>query len=162
MTLTIRQAREDDFLRVHAFIDRCEILVTHPEHVYRIILRYFADSCYVAERDDEIVGFQMGFLSQRHPGTYFLWQIGTDPALRRQGVGRALLAHAEKDLRDSGCERIEVTIDPENVASVRMFEQRGYVNISRREGDTVEVNSVPAVKDYYRPGRHFVLLEKVL
>jgi len=162
MKIEIRTAREEDYLAVHSFIDRCEILVTHPLHLYRIVLRYFADTCFVAEQEGRVVGFQMGFYSQQNHDTYFLWQIGTDPSLRRQGVGRNLLTFAEEELARDGCRRIEVTIDPGNMPSFRLFEKRGYTVISDREPEAVEVNGLSAVKDFYGPGRHFILLEKEL
>jgi hypothetical protein len=46
--------------------------------------------------------------------------------------------------------------------SFMLFEKRGYTVISDREPEAVEVNGLAAVKDFYGPGRHFILLEKEL
>jgi hypothetical protein len=59
-----------------------------------------------------------------------------------------------------GCTRIEVTIDPENIVSEKLFIKNGYSNISSKIGPTVLVNKKKAVKDYYSPNRHFMVFEK--
>lgn len=162
MSLVIRKAREDEFLDIYRFVCSCGVLETYGEHFYRIVIRYFGDTSYVAERDGRILGFMWGFLSQSRPDTFFLWQIGVDPSTRGEGIGARILEVAEAELAEHGCRRIELTIDPSNRPSQRLFEKRGYSNISDGEGRTIEVEGVPAVFDYYRPGGHFSLFEKRL
>jgi len=162
MKPTIRKAEENEFLKVHRFVSRCKPLENYGEHFYKIMLRYCGDTCFVAEYDKTIVGFVMGFLSQVHDKTYFMWQIGVDPSLRGKDIGIMLLREAEKEIRTRGCERIELTVAAENTVSQRLFEKMGYTNISDNVGETVDVNRVMAVKDYYRPGGHFIVYEKNL
>ena len=57
---------------------------------------------------------------------------------------------------------MELTVDPENIPSQRFFEKNGYKNVSFKEGEIVEVKGKPAVKDYYKPDRHFILFQKEL
>lgn len=158
--LDIRNPQEKDFMEVYAFIRRCPPLEYYYEHVYKIMLRYFRNTCFMAEYQNSIIGFVMGFLSQIHEATYFLWQIGVDPHLQGTGLGKRLLQKVEQEVVLQGARRIEVTIDPENPHSRKLFEKMGYVNISAREGNAIEVKGFPAVKDYYKPGRHFMLFEK--
>lgn len=159
--ITFRAAREAEFLEVHDFISLCPPLESYAPHVFKILLRHFASTCCVAEMRGRIVGFVLGFVSQEHnPETYFLWQIGTSPFLQGTGLGVRLLAEAEKLAQKAGCERMELTIDPKNIPSQKLFEKSGYQNISPKEGETVEVMNNLAVKDYYSPGRHFMLYEK--
>jgi len=66
----------------------------------------------------------------------------------------------ENELRKLEFNRIEVTIDPVNLPSRKLFEKMGYQNISERVGKTIEVNGNIAVQDYYKPGRHFMVYEK--
>lgn len=162
MNVTIRQADEKDFLAIAQFTASCKPLEPYPAHLYKIMLRYCGDTAFLALTRDRIVGFQMGFLSQRHPGTYFLWQIGVSPSMQEQGIASRILSHAERCLRNLHVERIEVTIDPENLPSQKLFERAGYTNISQQEGETAMVNENLAVKDYYASGRHFMLYEKML
>ena len=160
--LTIRTAIEKDFLNIWGFVRNCKPLESYGAHFYRIMLRYFGDSCFIAEQDGEIVGFILGFETQRHPGSYFLWQIGVHPKFQGQGIGAKILAHMEDETRRKGCVRIEVTIDPENCPSQKLFEKIGFSNVSNKEGETIKVEGNLAVKDYYDIGRHFMLYEKTL
>jgi diaminobutyrate acetyltransferase len=162
----VRIAEEGDFLDLSEFVTRCKPLENYADHLYKIMLRYVGNTCFMLENlesDRKIVGFVMGLISQTHtPCTYFLWQIGIDPTLQGKGLGRKLLEEIETPLKKRKCRRIEVTIDPENRPSRILFERMGYRNISKKEGPVVMVDGNQAVKDYYRPGRHFMLFEKWL
>lgn len=161
--MRFRTASETDFLEVHDFVSVCPPLENYAEHVYKILLRYLGNSCIIAEIRGRVVGFVLGFISQTHSHkTYFLWQIGVAPFMQGTGLGTRLLEYVETHVNDLGCERIEVTIDPVNTPSQKLFEKLGYGNISKKEGKTVKVKGNIAVKDYYKPGRHFMLYEKNL
>lgn len=159
-TLQIRKADEKEFLSVYNFVSRCKPLENYSEHFYKIMLRYFGNSCFVAEFNNEIVGFVMGFRSQVDNDKFFLWQIGVFSYHRGKEIGKMLLDEFEKVAKNIGCKRIEVTVDLENTPSQKLFEKMGYLNVSIKEGETVEVMGNTAVKDYYKLGRHFMLYEK--
>lgn len=158
--MMIRKATQEDFLKVHQFTAGCPPMENYPEHVYKIILRYFGDCCFVAEENGQIIGFAMGIVPQSFPGTFFLWEIGVAPSYQGQGIGRKLVREVETELRKLEFKRIEVTIDPVNLPSQKLFEKMGYQNISERVGKTIEVEGNLAVQDYYKPGRHFMVYEK--
>lgn len=160
--MRIRKATQDDFLRVHQFTAGCPPMENYPEHVYKIILRYFGDCCFIAEENEQIIGFVMGIVPQSFHGTYFLWDIGVTPSYQGQGIGGKLVREVEKELGKMGFKRIELTIDPANLPSRKLFEKMGYENISERVGKTIEVQGNIAVRDYYKPGRHFMVFEKLI
>jgi diaminobutyrate acetyltransferase len=158
--MKIRKATQDDFLKIHKFTAECPPLENYPEHVYKIILRYFGDYCFIAEDNGKIIGFVMGIVPQSISHTYFLWDIGIDSSYQRQGIGTALLKEIENELEKLGFIRIEVTIDPVNTSSQKFFEEMGYKNISGKERKTIKVHGNIAIQNYYSPGRHFMLYEK--
>jgi len=158
--MKVRKATQEDFLRVHQFTAGCPPMENYPEHVYKIILRYFGDCCFIAEENEQIIGFAMGIVPQSFPGTFFLWDIGVAPSYQGQGIGGKLVREVENELRKREFKRIEVTIDPVNQPSQKLFENMGYQNISEKVGKTVEVEGNLAVEDYYKPGRHFMVYEK--
>jgi len=161
-SVQFRTAEEDEFLALQGFVSGCPPLEAYPQHVYRILLRHFGTCTFVAEREGRILGFVMGLASHRRPGTYFLWQIGVAPDQQGTGLGKRLLRHIEAELVELGLERIDVTIDPLNDPSRRLFEAAGYNNASGAEGATVVVNGQLAAADFYRSGRHFMVYEKTL
>ena len=126
------------------------------------MLRYFGNSCFIAEFNNDIVGFVMGFRSQVDKNKFFLWQIGVFSKNRKKEVGKKLLHRLEKVAEELGCKSMELTVDPENIPSIRFFEKNGYLNISFKEDEIVEIMGNTAVKDYYKPGRHFILFQKEL
>ncbi len=160
--MRIRKATQEDFLRVHQFTAGCPPMENYPEHVYKIILRYFANCCFVAEEEGQIIGFAMGIIPQSFPGTFFLWEMGVAPSYQRQGIGGELVGVIENEMKKLGFHRIELTIDPVNIPSWKLFEKMGYRNISEKMGKTIEVEGNPAVEDYYKPGRHFMVYEKLI
>jgi L-2,4-diaminobutyric acid acetyltransferase len=156
----IRRTNEDDFLKVYKFISNCKPLECYSEHFYKIMFRYFSNSCFIAEFNNDIVGFVMGFRSQVDQNKFFIWQIGVFSKYREKEVGKKLLNQIEKAARMFGCNRVELTVDPENIPSTRFFEKNGYLNVSSKEGEIIEVMGNTVVKDYYKPGRHFILFQK--
>ncbi len=162
MNITISKAKENEFLKVYDFVSNCKPLENYSEHFYKIMFRYFGDSCFVAKFNDEIVGFVMGFKSQIDKEKIFLWQIGVFSYHRGKEIGEMLLDEFEKAGKNMGCKRVEVTVDPENIPSQKLFEKNGYINVSSKEGNIVKIMGIFAVKDYYKPGRHFILFEKEL
>ena len=156
----IRKAREEDFIKIHNFVSSCGVLEKYPAHVYKIILRYFSDTCLIAEDGDKIAGFVSGFFSQREKHKYFLWQIGVDPALRGRGVGSSILKELEKRLGNKACRLIELSVDPENISSRKLFEKMKYKNVSSKTGPLEMVKGIKSVKDFYGPGRHFIIMQK--
>jgi L-2,4-diaminobutyric acid acetyltransferase len=158
----IKKANEDDFLKIYKFVSNCKPLENYSEHFYKIMLRYFSNSCFIAEFNNDIVGFVMCFRSQVDKNKFFLWQIGVFSKYREKEVGKKLLNQIEQTARELGCKIIELTVDPENMPSHRFFEKNGYLNVSCKEGEIMEVMGFTAVKDYYKPGRHFILFQKEL
>jgi diaminobutyrate acetyltransferase len=158
----IRKATQEDFLKVHRFTAECPPLENYPEHVYKIILRHFGNYCFIAEKEEQIIGFAMGVVSQSFSDTYFLWDIGIHPSYQRQRIGAKLIIEIEKELKKLHFKRIELTIDPINISSQKFFEKMKYHNISETVGETIEVNGNIAVQGYYKSGRHFMVYEKKL
>ena len=103
------------------------------------MLRYFGNSCFIAEFNNDIVGFVMGFRSQVDKNKFFLWQIGVFSKNRKKEVGKKLLHRLEKVAEELGCKSMELTVDPENIPSIRFFEKNCYLNISFKEDEIVEI-----------------------
>jgi L-2,4-diaminobutyric acid acetyltransferase len=158
----IKRTKENDFINVYDFVSTCKPLENYPEHFYKIMLRYFSNSCFIAEFNDKIVGFIMGFRSQVDKTKFFIWQIGVFSYHRGKEIGKKLLDIIEKTAKELGCKIVELTVDPENIPSKIFFENNGYLNVSSEEGEIIEVMGNTAVKDYYKPDRHFILFKKEL
>ncbi|MGM0440849.1 MAG: GNAT family N-acetyltransferase [Elusimicrobiota bacterium] len=158
----IREAKEEEFLKLHKFVANCPPLEQYPVHLYKLTLRYFRNTCFIAELNGNWAGFLTSFISQVNPENLFMWQIGIHPDMQGKGLGKKILKAAEKKLKKRGIKKIELTVDPENSPSQKLFTGMGYKNISKDEGECVNINNTPAVKDFYKPGRHFTVFQKKL
>lgn len=160
LKLKIIQAKESDFLSIYDFVSKCKPLEVYPEHLYKIILRYFNDTCFILKFQDKLIGFAIGFISQVHLKRFFLWQLGIDSKFQNRGVGGHFLKRLENKIKQKDIKQIELTVDPVNIASMKLFKKMGYKNVSKKEGKCFKVSNIEAVKDYYKTGRHFVVFQK--
>jgi ribosomal protein S18 acetylase RimI-like enzyme len=77
----------------------------------------------VASSDGRIVGAVMaGYEGHRGWINY----LAVDPTRRRSGVGRTLMAEAERALRAAGCPKINLQVRPENKGVVAFYEAIGF------------------------------------
>ena len=92
------------------------------------------DLFLVAELDGGVIGTVMaGYDGHRGWVNY----LGVDPACRRQGVGRALMAEAERLLRREGCPKINLQVRTGNTEAIEFYRRIGFavddvVSLGRR------------------------------
>lgn len=160
--MKIREAGQDEFLKIYDFVSNCKPLEPYPAHLYKIFLRYFKATFLVAEEKGDLLGFSFGFIAQSLPQTAFFWQIGVSPQAQGRGIGKELVSSFEKKAKEAGCRRLELTVDFKNIPSQKLFEKMGYKNASSGEGPVVGAGQKQAAKDYYGLGRHFIIYAKDL
>jgi L-2,4-diaminobutyric acid acetyltransferase len=158
--MKVREARADELPKILELVKNCKPLEVYPAHVYKIIFRYFRDFCIVAEQNQKIIGFAIGFSAQNSKQACFFWQIGVNPKIQAKGVGKELVTYFEKKVKELGYKRIELTVDLENIPSQKLFEKLNYENSSKKEGAVVSKDNKIAAKDFYGPGRHFIVYTK--
>jgi ribosomal protein S18 acetylase RimI-like enzyme len=94
-----------------------------PRKDIRRKLQVRPDLFLVAERDGRVVGTVMaGYEGHRGWINY----LGVDPDCQRQGVGRALMAEAERLLREVGCPKINLQVRATNAAAIEFYRRIGY------------------------------------
>jgi ribosomal protein S18 acetylase RimI-like enzyme len=77
----------------------------------------------VGERAGRIVGTVMaGYEGHRGWINY----LAVEPALQRGGLGRALMAEAERLLRSAGCPKINLQVRSTNAAVIAFYRHLGY------------------------------------
>lgn len=93
--------------------------VTHSENV-----RYF--KVYAKEA-------LIGAIHLEQPESVLYMSILVFPACQRKGLGACILQDILSDRFGLGFERIEVSIDEGNAASLRLFERAGFVRTGRED-----------------------------
>lgn len=95
----------------------------------------------VARRGEQIVGCAIG---DRQDGNARVINICSDPAVRRQGVGRALLRALEADLPQGD---VLLMVEEGNTAARSLYSSEGYV-------------AVGTAPNYYGRGQHGIWMQK--
>lgn len=121
-TIILRTPSLDDAVGIHRIVRDSGTLDANSVYCYLLLCRDFCDSCLVAVRDSEAVGFVSAYLPPRRPETLFVWQIGVHSSMRRTGLARAMLRSL---LILPACRQVntlEATVTPSNHASRRLFQ----------------------------------------
>jgi [ribosomal protein S18]-alanine N-acetyltransferase len=85
----------------------------------------------IASVDDEPGGF---ILVRPAADEAEILSLGVLPALRRQGLARALLTAALARLSEAGIRRLLLEVAEDNVAARRLYQGAGLVPVGRRRG----------------------------
>lgn len=93
----------------------------------------WAGEVFVAEEEGEVVGFVCvwGAVPQEEvdevPGPFaFVSDLVVLPEHRGRGIGRRLLARAERHARQRGAALLKLAVLAENTAARRLYEELGY------------------------------------
>ncbi|EAQ36213.1 Proteinase inhibitor I3, Kunitz legume [Nitrobacter sp. Nb-311A] len=82
---------------------------------------HFADTCIVAERGGEILGWVSGYRPPSEPSSFFVWQV----AIAREARGKGLARHMINALLDrpfaAGVTRLIATVTEDNAPSRALF-----------------------------------------
>jgi ribosomal protein S18 acetylase RimI-like enzyme len=126
MSLTIRNATADDEAAIVDLWTRCGLVVSHndPGTDFRFARNGPSSDVLVAvDTDSRIVGSVM-VGHDGHRG--WLYYVAVDPACRRQGLGRSLVAAAEQWLAVRGIVKVQLMVRETNGAVARFYERLGY------------------------------------
>ncbi|HXV34587.1 MAG TPA: GNAT family N-acetyltransferase [Gaiellaceae bacterium] len=92
----------------------------------RLFFVHFRDTSFVAERDGELAGFLIGFLSQSEPDAAYVHFAGVSPAERGTGLGRELYERFFAAARAAGRTRVSCVTSPANAGSVAFHTAIGF------------------------------------
>ncbi len=123
--MTIRAFREEDEAAVIALWRACDLVrpQNDPHKDIARKLKVNREWFLVAEREGRVVATVMAGY-EGHRG--WLNYVAVDPALRRSGIGREILAEAERLLRAAGCAKINLQVRATNRQAIAFYERLGF------------------------------------
>jgi ribosomal protein S18 acetylase RimI-like enzyme len=124
-TAAIRPYRADDESEVLALWHRCGLVHGNKDPLRDIEakLEDGPDLLLVADLDGRVVGTVMpGW--DGHRG--WIHYLAVDPDLQRGGLGRALMAEAERLLHAVGCRKVNLQVRATNGGVVPFYERLGF------------------------------------
>ncbi len=107
-----------------------------------------ADTVWVAERKERVVGFAAVGNCPDEAGVGELYALNVDPRHWATGVGRTLLTRAEHQLAEAGCSEAVLWVLPGNGRARRFYAQAGWW--PDRGERTAEVLGVTVAELRYR------------
>jgi ribosomal protein S18 acetylase RimI-like enzyme len=125
LTTNIREFRDGDLAAVIALWRACDLTRpwNPPERDIELCRQSGHGTLFVAEAADRVVGSIM-VGHDGHRG--WVYYVAVDPALRRDGLGRILMKHAEDFLAAQGVPKIMLLIRETNTAVAAFYERLGY------------------------------------
>lgn len=124
----------------------------------KVFFEHFRHTSLVAEHEDQLVGFLVGFFCPDHADEAYVHFAGVHPAWRRAGLGRDLYRRFAALARADGRTVVRAVTAPVNAGSVAFHRSLGFTVLP---GDTL-VDGVPATTDHGPYGEHLVHFELVL
>lgn len=158
--VTIRGVKEKDFLNIMRVAAECAPVPLERDSIYHCFTRYFADTCFVAESSDLVIGFILGWISQVENTVAYVHNVCVAPEMRKKGIATRLYDRFIEAVKVKGCKKVFLIINPRNEASLRFHQALGF-RVSE-EGEGIEVDGVRAVKDYNGPAQHMVVMFKTI
>ena len=123
--MLIRPFETSDEDAVVALWERCGLTRpwNDPRKDIRRKLRVRPDHFLVGVMDGEIAATVMvGY--EGHRG--WIQYLGVDPRRQRTGLGRAIVAEAERLLRAEGCPKINLQVRTSNVGVIEFYKRLGF------------------------------------
>jgi L-2,4-diaminobutyric acid acetyltransferase len=121
--VVIRAPKPEDIRGIVAVVRACEpYLTAHTSYVYWRDIRCFSRTCAVAELRGEIVGW--GSMVPASGAKYFLHQLAVARAMRRKGVGEAIVDFQLDLLRrqHGAVFELEFTVDRSNAGALNLMQ----------------------------------------
>ena len=124
----------------------------------KLFLNHFNDTSFVIEKEDQMIGFLIGFISPALKNETYVHFMGVHPDFRKKGIGTTLYEHFFEICRNHGRNIIRACTSPVNRGSVEFHKRIGF---ELEPGDD-EIDGLPVTSDYNRPGDYKVKFTKLI
>ncbi|KMS53339.1 2,4-diaminobutyric acid acetyltransferase [Sphingobium cupriresistens LL01] len=125
-------------------IAACPPLDTNSAYCNLLQCTDFADSCIVAERGGEMVGWVSGYRPPAASDKFFVWQVAVSSAARGQRLAGRMIEALLARPQQAGVTHLTTTITQDNHASWGLFE-----GLARRWGASIDKSA------RFERNRHF-------
>ena len=124
----------------------------------KLFLIHFHDTVLIAEKENELIGFLIGFLSQSYAEEAYIHFVGVHPEFRKKGLAKMLYENFFDICQKHHRTTIRACTSPVNKGSIKFHQSMGF----QLEPGNSEIDGVPVTLDYNRTGDHKVLLKRTV
>ena len=120
----------------------------------KLFLDHFHDTSLVAQKDGQMIGFLIGFLSPspKLQNEAYVHFMGVHPDFRQKGIGKTLYERFFEICRTHGRTVVRACTSPVNKGSIEFHERIGF----QLDPGNDKIDGFPVTQDYNRPGDHKV------
>jgi len=116
------------------------------------LFEHFGDTCIIVEDDDGLIGFLVGFMSQRFSDAGYVHYAGVRPGHRGAGLGTEMYTRFAQVTRDHGKTEVLAETGAWNVQSIAFHKRVGF---TLEPGDEI-VDGIPVHHDTTGHGFDYV------
>lgn len=121
LDLTFRTPTDEDGSAVWQLIQDINALDDNSMYCNLLQCTHFAETCALAEREGELLGWISGYRPPSDPDALFVWQVATHPAARGQRVASRLIHWVLDRPWNGDIVQVHSTITRTNKASWALF-----------------------------------------
>lgn len=119
--IRLRKPKATDGMAVWQLIAECPPLDRNSVYCNLLQCSHFADTCILAERDGEPVGWISGYRPPTETDTLFVWQVAVHESARGCGLAGRMLTDLLRRPECAGVKRLKTTVTPDNKGSFALF-----------------------------------------
>jgi ribosomal protein S18 acetylase RimI-like enzyme len=161
--IRIRIAKEDEFQAIFQLANNCRPIVPERRSIYHIFTKFFQNTVLIAEtvqnKDEIIIGFLIGFVSQKNSSECYIHQLCVDSEFRGQNVAFRLIQNFQDIVSQMGCKKIYLIVKPINQKAVAFYQKIGF-NMGIPESKSFGLGNLTISKDYDGLGEHMIVFVK--
>ncbi len=124
--MRVRAATETDHPRVLSVVDEWWNGRSLASLAQRLFFEHFADTSLVADDEQGLAAFLLGFLSQSRPDEAYIHLVGVRPDLRGSGLGHDLYERFFTLARAAGRSVVTCITSPVNEGSIAFHTSLGF------------------------------------
>lgn len=156
--IEIRNAKPSDHSNVISVIPQWWDGRDLSASVLKVFFIYFCNTTFIAQKDNELVGFLVGFFSQTDYKEGYIHFAGVHPNMRNIGLGRALYHKFFEVCMSHSRSIVRSCTSPVNKLSIGFHQRMGF---AIEPGDSI-VDGVQVTMNYLRYSDPKVLFKKKL
>ncbi|MDQ0271591.1 GNAT family N-acetyltransferase [Cytobacillus purgationiresistens] len=156
--MNLRLVRPEDYYEISRLINDWWGGRKMSDMLPKLFFDHFNDTSYIVEKDEVIIGFLIGFVSQTKPNEAYIHFVGVHPEYRKNQVGKKLYHTFFENVKRRSVKIVRAVTSPVNKTSIAYHTRMGFeVEQGDRTADGVSVFS-----NYDGLGQDRVLFLKIL
>ncbi|MDC3425154.1 GNAT family N-acetyltransferase [Aquibacillus sp. 3ASR75-11] len=154
--MEIRNVKSSDYYVISPLINEWWGGRQMSDMLPKLFFDHFNNTSFIAEKDGQIIGFLIGFLSQSDTDVAYIHFVGVNPDYRKNQIGKQLYNEFFNVVNKNKRNVVRAVTSPVNKVSIAYHTKMGF---DIENGDK-EVNGVSVFSDYDGPNQDRVLFVK--